>query len=723
MACSLSADVNGLTGDCSNSSVGAFELLIQSTSPSVSFQMIYPYTATSVVGSATTYSYPFFIYNYTITGLSAGTYTYYLFDACPTQTGPSSVYISSGTCVSILSIQNTTCGEFNGAIQVATNTIYNTLLPSFYLYETTYGFETQIQTLNGNAIFTNLEAGTYYVIAEDGAGCTGKSESCIIKSSTTLDFGFYVINDSNCGINTGSIYITGITGSPPYSYLWSNGENTNYISGLTEGVYSVIITDSNGCTITKSTTIFSVPSLSVTNLIGTPPSCFSGDGEITVYVSGGTAPYYYQGSNGDVAITFSQNHTFTGLTSGAFSVQVTDAGLCNANGSIVLQTPNSFYVVSINTTNSTCNNNSGIVDVSLAGGSGFYTVTLIDSSGNTQTNSSVGSSTSFTTLSSGTYTLQITNGGPCVYTQSITINNTNLFTLTTSSTGTTCNNDNGSVMLSITSGGTPPYLYQIGSQSDSSSNLSYTFYNLAGGNYTASVTDSNFCQQNSQFTITSSNNVDFNLSVISPTIGPNGMIDAFITSGEPPFTLNWSSNIPSGQTGVTITGLSAGTYSLTITDNNNCVKTRSVSMFGYNLVTSYQVLNLCEKDSAFTGSLGRRGPQQMLVEGFHDLTSGDTGCILNQAIYEIVVSGNSIVTTNTFYTGNTLVDFPSDNEYFDGLQQTLLQYDGIQNVDVNPLNNQIIINTICNPPVSLIDLELSVSLKIYYDISCISCSP
>jgi len=92
-------------------------------------------------------------------------------------------------------------------------------------------------------------------------------------------------------------------------------------------------------------------------------------------------------------------------------------------------------------------------------------------------------------------------------------------------------------------------------------------------------------------------------------------------------------------------------------------------------------------------------------------------------VFEIVVSGDSIVKTNTFFTGTTLVDFPSDNEYFDALQQTLLQYDGIQNVDVDPLNNQIIINTICNPPLSVIDLEITVSLKIYYDISCISCTP
>jgi hypothetical protein len=81
------------------------------------------------------------------------------------------------------------------------------------------------------------------------------------------------------------------------------------------------------------------------------------------------------------------------------------------------------------------------------------------------------------------------------------------------------------------------------------------------------------------------------------------------------------------------------------------------------------------------------------------------------------------VKTSTFYTGTTLNDFPTDDEYYTALSNTLLQYDGIQTVDLDPLNNQIIINTICDPPISLIDLQITANLKIYYDISCISCTP
>ena len=714
MACFLDVSVTSITGDCTNSNAGAIEILISGDSPGFTISWLNPSLPVEYYPSSG---------SVTFTGLSSNTYSFLVTDSCFSG-GISTllnVYVSSGTCAEILSSTNTTCGNSNGSLTAQTQFAYGDFL--YELYNVNSGITSSLISTTTQQVFNGLIPGTYYVVVDDGGGCTGKTESCIIKSSSTFNYSFYVINSTNCGVNTGAIYITGITGNPPYTYNWSNGESNSYITGLTNDVYSVQVIDSTGCILSKSAVVNNIPNVEIVSFTSNSPSCFSGDGEITAYITGGTGPFYFSGSNGHSEITFANYCSFTGLSAGYFEVRVTDAGLCSDTSSTTLFTDNSFFGVSTSTTNSFCNNNNGTLDIFVVGPSGFYSYTLIDSSGNTESVTILGNNNTFIGLSSGNYNLQITNGGPCVYTQNITISNTNLFTLTTSATGTTCNNDNGSVTLTITSGGTPPYLYQIGTQSDSSSNLSYTFFNLAGGNYTASVTDSNFCQQNSQCTITSSNNVDFNLSVLSPTIGPTGQIDAFITEGEPPFSWVWSSNVPSGQTGLTITGLSAGTYSLTITDDNNCVKTRSVTMFGYNLVSSYQVLSLCESNSKFNGEIGRRGPQQMLVEGFFDLTSGDTGCILNQAIYEIVVSGDSVVKTNSFYTGTTLVDFPSDNEYYDALQQTLLQYDGIQNVDIDPLNNQIIINTICNPPVSLIDLQLTVSLKIYYDISCVSCSP
>jgi large repetitive protein len=715
MSCLLDVYVNSISGDCQNTNSGAFELVISGDSPGFTITWLNPTFSPTYYPSST---------NVIFSGLSSDTYSFFVTDSCfsgGVSSGLINVYISSGTCAQIINHQNTTCGNVNGSLTAQTQFAYGEFLYS--LYNVNSGLTLSLISASNQQAFNNLIPGTYYVVVNDGGGCTGKTESCIIKSSATFDFGFYVINSTNCGVDTGSVYVTGLTGNPPYTYNWSNGSNNSYLSGLTSGIYSVQIIDATGCILSKSAIVTDVPNVEIVSFISTSPNCFSGNGEITVYITGGTAPYYFSGSNGYSEITFSNSCNFTGLSDGFFSVSVTDAGLCSDTDSTNLLTANSFYGVTTSVTNSICNNSNGSVDIFVIGPSGFYTYSLIDSSGNTQSVTIIGNNNTFIGLSSGNYTLQITNGGPCVYTQSITISNTNLFTLSTTTTGTTCNNEDGSVTLTISSGGTPPYLYDIGIQSDTSSSLSYTFYNLASGNYTASVSDSNFCQQILPFTISTSNSVDFNLNVISPTIGPNGQINAFITNGEPPFSWIWSSNVPSGQTGLTITGLSAASYTLSVTDNNGCVRTRSVKMFGYNLVSSYEILSLCEDISSFTGEIGKRGPQQMLVEGFFDLTSGDTGCILNQAIFEVVVSGDSVVKTNTFFTGTSFNDFPTDDEYYTALSDTLLQYDGIQTVDISPLDNQIIINTICDPPVSLIDLQITANLKIYYDISCISCTP
>ena len=710
MACELDVFINSITGDCQNTSSGAFEVVITGDSPGFTVTWVNPIYPPEYYPASTNVIY---------TGLSSDTYSFFVTDSCfsgGVTSGLINVNISSGTCAQISAIQDTSCGVNNGSLTAQTQFAYGDFV--YELYEINNGIINSFVSANNSLSFNNLQPGIYYVVVDNGGGCTGKTETCIVKSSTTYDYGLYVINSTNCGNDTGGIYVTGLTGTPPYTYIWSNGGNTASITGLTEGIYSVQVIDSTGCSLIKSTMLENVPNVEVTSFFSTNPSCFSNDGEIVVYITGGTAPYYFSGSNGYTEITFAKNCTFTGLSAGFFEVKVTDAGLCNDTSSTTLFSDNSFFVVSTTTTDSTCNNNNGSLEVFIFGGSGAYIFSLDNNSGNTQSVTIIGDSTTFIGLGSGTYTLQITNGGPCVYTQSITISNTNLFNLSTSTTGTTCNNENGSVTLSITSGGTPPYLYEIGTQSDTSSNLSYTFFNLGGGNYTAAVTDSNFCKQSSQFTIDNSNNINFNLSALSPTVGPTGQIDAFITSGEPPFSLTWSSNIPSGQTGFTITGLSAGSYTLSVTDNNGCSLSRTLTMQGFNLVSSYEVLSFTEIDSDYTGEIGKRGSQQMLAEGFFDLTSGDTGCILNGALFEINVTAGTSAKSTIFYTGTSLNDFPSDNEYYDALSNTILQFDGIQNVD-----NQLRINTIVNPPVSIMDLQIFISLKIYYDISCISCTP
>jgi len=287
MSCPLSYSLN-ITGDCSNINVGTFELSILGTAPDYTIQWISPasYGTIALGPGVTTYSE---------SGLSAATYTFNIIDSCePNTVVPVNVYISSGTCVSIESFEDTLCGENNGSLSAVTSGYYGTA--TFSLYDSVYGFIMSASTAGNSYQFTNLSASTYYVIANDGGGCTGQSESVIIKDSSTIDFGFYVVNDAGCAVNSGKIFITGLTGNPPYTYLWSNGQTTSSISGLTAGFYNVTVTDSTGCAVNKVTSVSEVPSVGIASILTTDPSCYSSDGEITVIVTGGTSPYNFSAS-------------------------------------------------------------------------------------------------------------------------------------------------------------------------------------------------------------------------------------------------------------------------------------------------------------------------------------------------------------------------------------------------------------------------------------------
>lgn len=711
MSCQLSATIGGLTGDCSNTQSGAFTIDILNGAPGYTVNWIYPpFGSFPVTG------------DFTVTNLSAGTYSFTITDSCvpDNETVTVNVNISSGTCVSLTGVQNTSCGLNNGGLTATTTNFYGT--GKFYLYETTEGYITSASTINNFCTFDNLDNGIYYVIADDGGGCTGKTETCIILDSNEISVDLFVVKASSCSPNTGAIYVTGVTGTPPFSYSWNTTpvQTTTSITGLTPGNYILTVTDSTGCVTSKGTVLTTDPPLGLLDISFTNPTCFSSDGTVTITASGGTAPFQYVGSNGYIDTTFNTTNTFFNVPAGPFTVIVKDAGNCSFTATTTLLTPGGLGVTSVNVTNSTCSGNGGQISVNIFGGSPPYVYTLTDSLGNNTVVNGSFTNWTFNGLSSDTYTLTISDEGPCDFVNTYVVDNNELFELTIETTGTTCGQEDGSVLLSITPGGTPPFHYVIDGYSDFSNNLTFLYENLSSGNYVATVTDANFCQQQLPFTIPDSGNVDFLLIGTDSLNGNNGTISALITDGTPPFVLTWSSNV-GGQTGTEVNNLSAGTYTLTVVDDNGCSKTRTITLNGFNKLTSYEVYNICDEDFFNTGQTGRKGPQEMLIEGFHDLTIGDTNCILNKAIFTVVTTVNNVVKTQSFYTGTTLTDFPSDNEFYDVVEELLLTYGVIGEVLIDAVKNTLTVNSGCDVTIETLDATVKVELDISYDISCETC--
>jgi hypothetical protein len=340
--------------------------------------------------------------------------------------------------------------------------------------------------------------------------------------------------------------------------------------------------------------------------------------------------------------------------------------------------------------------------------------TLTDSIGGT-TIVSVNSPTwCFDNLEPDTYTINI-SVGTCSYTTGpLVVTNLSPIDIDYNLTGTTCNECNGSIEL-VASGSTGPYTFGLTGQLDvTGSFTSYTFNNLCPGSYVGSITGGKpTCKVTTNILIPTSPTVNFSLYGVNPTAySNNGTITTIITDGTPPFTLNWNPNVG---TELNLSGLSAGTYSLTITDNDGCVQTNSVTLTGYKPLSNYQIYPICSTDFDNSGLLLKKGIKQMLNEGFYDLTSGDTNCILNEAIFTAVVTVNGYTTYDSFYTGTTLNDYPSNIEWSEVIESTLLNYDGIVEVSIDIPKNSIRVTSKCN---TFSNSEVTVDLLISYNISC-----
>ena len=719
MSCNLFYNAS-ITGDCTNTNSGSFAIDIFGDAPDYLIQFLYPTTGTTVLGPGVT--------AYTQNSLSAGTYSFNIIDSCVSGNTvlPVNIYISSGTCVSVLDVKNTICDSNNGSLTASTSNFYGNAI--FSLYSETTGLISTFYPANNSYVFDNLSVGSYYVIANDGGGCTGKSESVIVKSSSNLSFGLYAVDNAGCADNSGKIFITGLTGTPPYTYLWSNGGNTDSITGLTEGTYTVTVTDSSSCSISNTSVIYTIPPVGLGAIYLTQPTCFSSDGEIEIIITGGTAPFYYLGSNGVTEITFSRTIVFTGLGPGGFTIQVVDAGLCSFTTSTNLLTPKGMSIISVDITNSTCNDLSGVIGpIVVFGGTSPYTFTLTDSLGNQNSNTVYESSWVFNNLSSGTYTLDITDNGACSFTSAYTINNVVTYDLNVITTGTTCDGVNGSVKLEITSGGTPPYIYKIDGKSITTSLTSYTFNNLISGNYVASVTDALLCYQSTPFTIDSSNTIDFHLLGVD-SINNNGSLTAFITNGTPPFTLYFDGDTV-GTTVMAISDLSPGTYEVRIVDSAGCSKRKMKPIGGTIELGSTGYYNVCK--GKFTEPIIIESSiRQYFYEGYDELIAynntqyGYTNCILTGATFSARTTVGDCVKSEVFYTSEGILDYPTDGEWFNVITSLIESCPqvGVGNVNISPLTNTITVTTNCEPE-SLRNTDVLVEMFIDYEIECVCPKP
>lgn len=260
----------------------------------------------------------------TATGLTPGTHTVVVTDSDGCQDNASvNLTEPNPVTVSFINVSDVLCFGGNNGSATAVATGGN---GSTYTFNWT-------PTAQSTSTATNLTADTYTVIATDSLGCTGTDSVTINEPATGLSSAISV-NDVSCNGGTdGNATATPSGGTSPYTYSWTNGGGTSATTNnVGAGTYIVTITDTNNCT-TTDTAIISEPTAIFLITSSTDAICGMTDGTATVTPSGGTGPYTYQWN---AAAGSQTTATAANIGSGNYSVTVTDANGCTANGSVTV---------------------------------------------------------------------------------------------------------------------------------------------------------------------------------------------------------------------------------------------------------------------------------------------------------------------------------------------------------------------------------------------------
>lgn len=545
------------------------------------------------------------------------------------------IYYSSSPTVAISS-GSLSC--FNSTIAI-TSTVNGGTSPLTYTWNTGANTSSIIGGPNYYSLFVS-----------DSLGCGGSS-SYSLTSPTPMALLFSVTNVSINGGNDGSATVTPSGGTPAYTVNWSNGGTGLSINTLTYGVYTATVTDANGCNIAGSTIVNEPQCLGFTAIsAGTPVSCYSGNnGVASVTVSGGTPAYTYTWNSFPVQNT----PIAVNLQSGVYSVIVKDQNNCYQTSNVVITQPTVITNVMTQTNVSYYQGNDGAAAANPSGGTspfsylwnfgpttqmisgltaGIYSVTITDNKGCTKSDAvnilqppcanlvlnvvpsnvtcfggNNGSAIAIVTGAQGSYSINWSNGATGPSSGSLIAGNYSVTVITGTCstfknfsilqpaalsvgllpTNVRCNGQqNGTIDLTL-SGGTIPYTYQW-SNGSSSEDL----VNLSPGSYSVQIFDSHGCSVIAAAVITqpSALTATFVTQSVTCIYGNNGAINALPNGGVLPYTYTWSN----GANTSSISGLTAGGYTFTVTDANFCSSSiMYVSLLQPDSVKAYSVNIAC----------------------------------------------------------------------------------------------------------------------------------
>ncbi|RKE95369.1 T9SS type B sorting domain-containing protein [Ichthyenterobacterium magnum] len=488
--------------------------------------------------------------------------------------------------------QNANCNPNSGLISAVAQ---NGTAPYQYQITTTPTTPLASDANWTSASTFNMDSGNYYVHVLDAYGCIISSPVVVLPMDATPVIS--AVANNLCTVDEGNFEIDvnlDTAGIPPYSYSIDGGAFQTQtapftISNLFSGSHTIEIQDANGCGNLVSVDIPTLLEI-VPNISGLP-TCNNDDGEIIVTGSGGTGTYTYSINPSPVSVSFSGN-TFSGVPTGIYTITITDTvTFCTEDVTISLPeaTP---PTLTTSLTQVTCfGDNTGTLEINVNGYSGTYTYEVFDSSsasvfGVVNANTSINPLT-ISGMTAGTFSVVVTETQApfCSVTSTVIVSSPNeaLALVANETSNVTCDNTQGTI-TAIANGGWGNYQYELTGDATVPFSPNGVFTGLSAGNYTVNVMDAEGCIASENIPLIEPTPIDATFTpstILLPCFGDqNASITiSNVTGGvgtEYIYTLNTILPTPSTsgpQTSNVFNNLGAGTYSISITDGNECFAT------------------------------------------------------------------------------------------------------------------------------------------------------
>ena len=486
--------------------------------------------------------------------LSAGNYNIIVQDSngCTSQM-PATVTDAPSPVLQNISVTNVLCyGNSNGFIRVQTNGGTGVL-----------NYALSNGDVNSSGTFDSLTWGNYTVIVTDANGCTVSGNTTVTQPQP-LNF-FVNTTASTCGNSNGIITINNLTGGTGVCvYSLDSGltnQSQNQFVNMSAGNYAVLVTDSNGCSLQSNVLLANVAGPLFDGLNITDALCSgSANGAISVSPQGGTGPFLFSADSG---LSYQAGNIFSALSAGNYNLIIQDANGCLTDSVVTINEPLplNYQVASAV---ATCGSSNGTITLNATGGNGGYQYSI----NNGITFQSAGT---FGGLIPAGYPVVVTDMNGCLDSGLVNVADAPSPVLSIVSVNdATCNGYADGVVAVVSQSGTLPIQYNInGGLWQQSGN----FANLSSGNYSVIVQDSYGCADTVTALIAEPLAIMLQTSTI-PVIcngQSNGQTSVTVTGGTLPYSYQWSG----GATTSAMTNLSAGTYSVIITDSHNCTSSAS----------------------------------------------------------------------------------------------------------------------------------------------------